>query len=162
MTPGQIIRIVQGCILLGLLGLAYYLGGASERADFADYKTKVMASTARAADLATKAERIARLTEQAHAIALSQVADQYEKDKQDAKAIADRLVADLRAGNVKLHQRWQAAQATAKLSGAVASAAELDAEARDREGSAARIIAAADQCDAQVRGLQEVIRTDRK
>lgn len=162
MTPSQIILTIKACILLGLLGLAYYLGGASARVDLAQYKTKVMASTAKAADLATKAERIARLTEQAHALALSQVADQYERDKQDAQAIADRLVADLRAGNVKLHQRWQAAQATAKLSGAVASAAELDAAQREREGSAVRIIAAADRCDAQVKGLQEVIRADRK
>lgn len=162
MTPSQILLTVKVCILLGLLGLAYYLGGSSARVDLAQYKTKVMASTAKAADLATKAERIARLTEQAHALALSQVADQYEKDKQDAQAIADRLVADLRAGNVRLHQRWQAALATSELSGAVKSASELDAEARDREGSAVRIIAAADRCDAQVEGLQRVIKADRR
>ena len=154
-------QILASLILLAVLAFTYWLGGASARTDLAEYKAKVAEQTAHVADLATKAERIARETEQAHAKALESVAEQYEQDKQDAQATADRLVADLRAGNERLHQRWQASQATARLSGAVASATELDAEARDREESASRAIAAADQCDAQVEGLQAVIEADR-
>lgn len=162
MTPAQILLTVKACILLALLSLAYYLGGASARIDLAQYKTKVMASTAKAADLATKASELARKAEQARAGEIAAIAEQYEQDKQANDRKQADLVADLRAGAQRLHQRWQAALATSELSRAVASAAELDAAQRDREGSAVRIIAAADQCDAQVRGLQEVIRADRK
>lgn len=102
-------------------------------------------------------ERKAREAERKQAEAIAAVADQYAKDMADAQAQADMLVADLRAGNVKLHKRWQAAIATAELSGAVQSAAELDAAARDREESAGRAIAAARAADDQIRGLQGVI-----
>lgn len=162
MTSSQILLTVKACILLALLGLAYYLGGASARVDLAQYKTKVMASTAKAADLATKASELARKEEQAKGAEIAAIAEQYEQDKKTNDRKQADLVASLRAGTERLHQRWQAALATSELSRTVASAAELDAAARDREESASRIIAAADQCDAQVHGLQEVIRADRK
>lgn len=166
MTPSQIKAFVIACVLLVAVlavgGIGYRLGSASGRVELAEYKAKVIASTAKASDLATKAERIARETERAHVAALDAVATQYERDKINAQVAHDRLAADLRAGNVRLHQRWQAAIATGELSSAVKSASELDAEARDREGSAAAIIAAADRCDAQVIGLQNVIMADRK
>ncbi|SDQ42442.1 hypothetical protein [Pseudoxanthomonas sp. CF125] len=162
MTPSQILLTVKACILLALLGLAYYLGGASERADFADYRTKVMASTAKAAELATRASELVRKAEQAHGVAIAAVAEQYEQDKKTNDRKQADLVASLRAGNVRLHQRWQAALATSELSSAVKSASEPDAAARDREESAGRIVRAADEADAQIRGLQEVIRADRR
>lgn len=162
MTPGQILLTIKACILLGLLGLAYYLGGASARVDLAQYKAKTAANTAKVANLATVASELARKAEQAHSDAIAAIAEQYEQDKKTNDRKQADLVANLRAGTERLHQRWQAALATSELSRAVKSASELDAEARDREGSAARIIAAADQCDAQVEGLQRVIRADRK
>ena len=106
-------------------------------------------------------ERAARQREQAGAAKLAEIAAQYEQDKSNAQAEADRIIADLRSGNQRLHQRWQACSATADLSAATAPAGQLDAGADDRAASAARIVAAADNCDAQVRGLQAVIRADR-
>lgn len=104
----------------------------------------------------------ARAKEQAAVKRVAQIADQYEQDKIDAQTAADRLVADLRAGNRRLHDRWQAAIATDSLSDAATAASRADAAQRDREASAARAIAAADQCDAQVAGLQAVVRSDRE
>jgi hypothetical protein len=141
-------------VLSALLGLQTYRLGASKLAQ-AKAETVQVASQ-------RVAEQAARKAEQAHAQALADIAEQYERDKTSAESNHARLVADLRAGIVRLHDRWQAAIATSKLSGTVARAAESDAAARDREESAARIIAAADQCDAQVRGLQEVIVADRR
>lgn len=100
--------------------------------------------------------------ERGKAQALAQIATDYEAEKRAIETAAERTVADLRSGNVRLHQRWQAAIATSELSRAVASAAEPDGSAADRQESAGRIIAAADQCDAQVRGLQQVIEADRR
>jgi len=101
-------------------------------------------------------------TERRKAEALTAIAEQYEQDKVTNESTHDALVANLRAGNERLHQRWQAAIATGDLSRTVASAAESDAAARDREESAARAVRAAADADAQIRGLQEVIRADRK
>ena len=90
------------------------------------------------------------------------IAKDYEEQKDAAAAESDRIIADLRAGNLRLRQLWQAQAATADLSQAVARAAQPDEGARDREESAAAIVRAADECDAQVRGLQQVIEADRR
>ncbi|HHA2497625.1 endopeptidase [Stenotrophomonas maltophilia] len=82
------------------------------------------------------------------------LATKYEKEKADAQTASDRLIADLRAGNQRLHQRWQAAVATADLSAAAAAGSQPDGRADDRIESAGRAIGAAAQCDAQVRALQ--------
>lgn len=162
MTPSQILLTVKACVLLTLLGFAYYLGGASGRVHLAQQKAKAEQVIAAMAKAETALQGKYRQAEQAKAAELAQVADQYEQDKRTNESKHNDLVAGLRAGNVKLHQRWQAALATGELSRTAASAAESDAAAADREGSAARIIAAADQCDAQIRGLQEVVKADRQ
>lgn len=93
-------------------------------------------------------------TERANAAKAAAVAAQYEQDKTDAQAATDRLVADLRAGNQRLHTRWQAAVATGELSAAAAAASVADGGAADRIESAGRAVGAAAACDAQVKGLQ--------
>ncbi len=93
-------------------------------------------------------------TERANTKAANALAARYEKEKSDAQAESDRVVADLRDGQRRLHDRWQAAVHTAALSQTVASASQSDGRADDRYQSAGRIIGAADQCDAQVRALQ--------
>ena len=95
--------------------------------------------------------------ERRHQAALTAIAEKYEQDKRDAEEANRRLLADLRAGNVRLQDRWAGCVAQAGR-----SAAELDAAARDREESAARIVQAARDADAQIRGLQDVIRADRR
>ncbi|MCW2065074.1 UNVERIFIED_ORG: cytoskeletal protein RodZ [Stenotrophomonas maltophilia] len=92
--------------------------------------------------------------ERSSAAAANSLASKYEKEKNDAKKASDRLVADLRAGNQRLHQRWQASVATAELSTAAAASSQPDGRADDRIESAGRAIGAAAQCDAQVRALQ--------
>lgn len=101
-------------------------------------------------------------TERKRADAMKAIAQNYEDEKDAAAAESDRVIADLRAGNLRLRQLWQAQAATADLSQAVARAAQSDEGARDREESAGRIVRAADECDAQVRGLQAVIEADRR
>lgn len=92
--------------------------------------------------------------ERAGAVAANTLAAQYEREKVDAQTASDRVIADLRAGNLRLHQRWQASVATGQLSAAAAAASEPDGAADDRIESAGRAIGAAAQCDAQVRALQ--------
>lgn len=140
------------------------------------YSTKAVACEAAQANERARAEQViaefaraerdavqaARESEQAHAAELATIAEQHEQDKRDAEAAHDRLVADLRAGTVRLHNRWAGCQATAGVSGASRSAAELDAAAADREASASRAIGAAREADDWIKRLQDVIRSDRQ
>jgi len=102
-----------------------------------------------------------RQLEQDLATAQAGVSEAYEKGKKDAEATGAAVAADLRAGNLRLQQRWAGCE-TQRLSDAAALAGELDAAARDREESAGRIVHAAAQCDAQVRGLQELLILERE
>lgn len=105
------------------------------------------------------AQIAARTQEYEAAVASAKVAADYEKAKQDAQAKSDSLIADLRAGTVKLRDRWNACKASVSAIGAAAS--EPDAAAADRAASAERIVRAAADADALIRALQDYIRTER-
>lgn len=114
------------------------------------------------AEAALAAEQAARKVEQDHAKALAAVAEQYEQDKRDAQRKAESVAADLRSGALRLRREWAGCE-TGRLSADAATAArESDADARVREQSAAALIGLGAQCDAHVKGLQEVIRKDRE
>ncbi|MUV13576.1 hypothetical protein [Noviluteimonas gilva] len=87
---------------------------------------------------------------------IARIADIYERDKRAADEAQRKLVADLRAGTVRLQKRWAGC-----VSEAGATAAERDAAARDREESVARVLRAARDADSQIRALQDVVRADR-
>lgn len=153
----MIIRILIG-LLLALLAVVVWQRGSVAIA----HRTADTANAARERAEGERDNAIAELaqaqavitTERVNAAKAAAVAAQYEKDKADAQAASDRLVADLRAGNQRLHTRWQAAIATCALSAAAAAASIADGGAADRIESAGRIVGAAAACDAQVKGLQ--------
>ena len=97
-------------------------------------------------------------TERAHAADLARIAATYEQDKIDAQAAADRVVSDLRAHNLRLQNRWAGCPAVPQ---ATPTAGQPDAAADDRAESAGRIVRAAAECDATVRGLQAIVLADR-
>jgi Bacteriophage Rz lysis protein len=105
-----------------------------------------------------RAEAEARAKEAAQRQALDAIATQYEQDKVNAQAKADRTIADLRAGSVRLRSHWQGCVATSELSGAAATASQLDGGAGLREADIGRVSGIGARCDAHVRGLQAVIR----
>lgn len=153
------ITAVVVLVVLTFIGWSLYSwghgnGAAKVQARWDKERADLMAEYAR--DMADARERERQLTEH-----MAEVAAIYEKDRQDAQAAADAVVADLRAGNIRLHQRWQAAIATRDLSRAAAAPGEPDAAADDRDAAAARIVRAGAVADAQIRGLQAVIRSYR-
>ena len=131
------------CMALGLL-LQYEQGR----------KHKALAELGKAQ---VAAQIAAREAEHRHAQAVAAIADKYEQDKRAADEAQRKLVSDLRAGTVRLQDRWAGC-----VSEAGRTAAELDAARRDREDSAARIIGAGRKADDQIRRLQEVVRSDRQ
>lgn len=151
------IRTLVVAILL-LLGVIVWQRGsvsiahrAADQAASSRDAMEIERDAARAeADAAAKTLK----AERGSAAAANNLASKYEKEKNDAQKASDRLIADLRAGNQRLHQRWQASIATAELSAAAAAASQSDGRADDRIESAGRVVGAAAQSDAQVRGLQ--------
>ena len=159
------LSLILALIIAAMLGL----GGAGAAGY---YKGKVDAE--RVAKLAMdehlvedrEAERaateIANRYKDALATAQNAVSAAYEKGKADAEANAKRVVADLRAGNLVLRERWTSCQASSGLPRPTPDTSEPDARTADRDESAGRIVQAAAQCDAQVRGLQELLLLERK
>lgn len=100
----------------------------------------------------------ARELENAKAAAVIAVTDKYEKEKADAKQTHDAVVADLRAGNLKLRRHWQGYLATSQLSEAAAAAAVTDGSAGLRETGAGNLVRVGATCDARVNAMIGVIR----
>lgn len=112
------------------------------------------------AELATKASEAARAAERKQAVAFDAIANQYEQDKAHADADQARLAADLRAERVRLRPVWRCP--AAGVPGASARAGQPDAAASDRDESAARVVRAAADADAQIRALQAILTAERQ
>lgn len=157
----MITRILIG-LILALCLLAIWqrgsLANAQRTADAAEVARDAAQAELVAANVALGQAHAVIDTERRTAAKANALAAQYEQEKADAQAASDRLVADLRAGNQRLHLRWQAAAATSELSAAAAAASLADGAADDRIQSAGRIVGAAAACDAQVMALQAFAR----
>jgi hypothetical protein len=114
---------------------------------------------AQRATAAAQASEQARQAEAEKADLANQVAIEYERGKQDAQAVADRVADDLRAGALRLRKQWQGCEA--RVPEAATGPGEPDAGAADRAEGARRIVRAAAECDAQVKGLQALVKADR-
>lgn len=126
---------------------------AIERAK-AEQEVRIAHETAQAAKAA--ADRYIQRAEAANA-----AATQYQKALNDANRRADATVADLLAGNLRLRRLWQGCQAVSAPGSAAPGGRVADDSTDDRAASAGRIVRAAAECDAQVRGLQAVVHADR-
>lgn len=161
MNLNLILALIIAAILgLGGAGAAGYHKGTIDAERAAQIAMDKHLAEDRASERA--AEQEANRYKDALATAQNAVSAAYEKGKKDAEVTAKRTVADLRAGNLVLHNRWTACQASLDVPAAPAAPGEPDAGTADRAESAGRIVQAAAQCDAQVRGLQELLLLERK
>ena len=161
MNLSLILALVLAAILgLGGAGAVGYRKGAAN----AELKAQVAMDAHLAADIREEqaAREEAALRKDKLIEAQNAVSAAYEKGKNDAEAAAKRTIADLRAGNLVLRDRWTACKASLGVPAAPPDPSEPDAGTGDREESAGRIVQAAAQCDAQVRGLQELLLLERK
>jgi len=105
-----------------------------------------------------QAEKAARTAEHKLAAANQAAAAQYEKGRQDAQAAGKRVADDLRAGNIRLRQRWQGCV----VPGAAPGAPVADDAASGRADSAGRIVAATHDDAEKIKALQDLLRSERK
>jgi hypothetical protein len=108
-----------------------------------------------------KAIEAARKFELRQSFLLSQIVESYDEGKRDAEAAGKSVTDGLRAGNLKLRKQWQGCEAD-RVSNPSAGAAEPDAAADSRAESVGRITRAVNEAEAQIRGLQDVLRGERK
>ena len=157
--------ILYGVTLLLALSL---LWGGFQWADKQQARTEASEAREALANYKAEAEMAmsryleqARAQEHRHASDMERIAIEHQESLTNAQVKSDRLVADLRSGAIRLQDKWRGCVASTDVPDPLAGTREPDAAQRGREEGAARIIAAADACDAQVAGLQAVIRADR-
>ena len=152
--------ILAAVLLAGGAGAAGYAKGKND----AERVAKIAMDEHLIADREeeTKAKDKALADRDALVAAQNAVSAAYEKGKRDAEQTSKLVVADLRAGNLVLRNRWTACQTSLGVPTTPADPSEPDAGTADRAESAGRIVQAAAQCDAQVRGLQDLLRLERK
>lgn len=106
-----------------------------------------------------KASAAYRAKEAKQAEALAEIGFRYEREKMDALNQKDAVIADLRDGTLKLRQQWRGCPAgvpaPAEGPGSPDDAADL------LYSGAGDIVRVIDTCQSQVKGLQDVVRTDR-
>jgi replicative DNA helicase len=120
---------------------------------------KVLAGLAEAT---RKALEEARAREREHTEAMARIGATHQEELTRVQTEHDGLVRDLRTGIVRLQDRWAGCPAAPGVPAAGTPGPGADAAADDRAASAARIVRAAAECDAQVKGLQSIIRADRQ
>ena len=99
--------------------------------------------------------------ERAKAQALADIGAQHEDDRREAETVPAAVVADLRAGNLKLRREWQGCE-TKRLSDAATATRERDALSASRDSLAGDLVRVGRDADDQLRACQAVILADRK
>jgi len=154
---------LTGYLYLALIALVLALGGwgGCERKRATDALDALRSlQTSVALDRALS-EAEARATEARHRAALEAVAVRYTEELHDAQARADAVVADLRAGNLRLREHWRGCEnAAARVPAATAAGTGADDGAELREAGARDLVRLGAACDAWIRGLQRVIETN--
>jgi hypothetical protein len=162
----------QHYIALAIVAISFALGAwiggkwnaadtHAARQELADARAEWARERERLADEHTQAVVAVLTRERQLAQALADESNRYERKIKNAQTASDRITADLRNSVLQLRQRWAGCE-TRHLSATPPAAGEPDATAADRAGSAARIVRAAAACDAQVKGLQAILRAERK
>lgn len=158
---------IRATVFAGIALLALLLAGVqtwrldSAQDSLAGFALKASEDQAAIAAAQVEASESARLDEQNMARAANAAAAAYEQGKADAEQAAADVVAGLRAGNLRLRDQWQGCKARG-VSSVAGTASEPDAAGDGRAESAGRIVRAADECAAQVTGLQQFILSERQ
>lgn len=137
---------------------AMFGAGWAWRGDRAE--TAVATGEAATGKRALQVEQAARATEHKQAEALADIGAKHEEDRQAAQVVPDAVVADLRAGTLKLRDDLATCH-TGRLSEAAAGAVQRDAKAELRADIAGAIVRVGRDADDQLRACQAVIEADR-
>lgn len=140
-------------------GAGWYVGHAPGAAKAAKAERALALQQRDAAQRVALAEQMAREAEHRHAADMARIGKEHQEALTHAQTAADRLVRDLRAGTVRLQERWRGCSAS--VPGTGSGAGGIDEGAGLQAESVGRIDRAVRECEAQVLGLQDITRADR-
>lgn len=124
---------------------------AVTKAGHAEVLRKLAEATAKAANAARRREaEVNAILAESENIRQEDVANAIENEK--------RIVADLRAGNLRLREQWAGCQSRATVPGDAGPIGGVDAGAELRREAAGRVVRVGDDADAHVTGLQAYAR----
>lgn len=109
--------------------------------------------------LTIAAERKAREREQSQAQEMARIAAELETQRKAGYEARDKVISDLRAGNIRLRQHWQGCPRLPEVGGTPSGG---DADAGLREAGAGDLVRLGAEADAIIRACQAVILSDRK
>lgn len=153
--------LIAACIALLLLMMGWSIDHARLKAARDNARAERDVLIAQSALQRAEFEAHARQVERQQRAAVEAIRNTYQTEMERADEKHTAVIASLRADAVRLRQHWQGCAATAELSRAAETAARVDEDSRLREHGAADLVRLSAECDAQVRGLQAVIRADR-
>ncbi|MBS0200301.1 MAG: lysis protein [Proteobacteria bacterium] len=150
------------CIAVTVLAVAAAFSAAvfQGRAAVSARRADAAISRAKGAEAALHDAQHVIETERESVRVANQVAAQYEQDKINAQARADSLAADLRAGRVRLREPWRTCPTA--VPEAAADPGKPAGEADARTEGAVDLVRDADNADAQIRALQELLKAERQ
>jgi hypothetical protein len=132
--------------------LRYNAGQADVQAKFDAYQAKMVAATQKAKEAALRAEH-------AQAGAIAAAVDQLTKENADALAKRNAVAAGVRAGTVRLQDRWSC---PTRVPTAAAGAVQFDADAALRAAGAGDLVQVGAEADAALKACQAVLKADRE
>jgi hypothetical protein len=140
-------------IAIALAAISFWLGW-----EWRDRSADLSASLGGTKQAAAAVEQVqgARAVEHDQADAMAVIGAKHEEDRAAAPAVADSVVADVRAGDLRLRDGWAGCE-TQRLSDAAAAAIERDAAAERRADFAGAVVRAGRDSDDQLRSCQAVI-----
>lgn len=154
-------KALAGLLLLIAVASGSFYAGHHTEANAMQAKVAAMQRDEAQALAAFQAKALADHQAQEQKYAQAQAT--YEQEKSDAKAAADRNLADLRAGTLRLRHEWSCTpQLAAAVSKAAASGSSPDAAAELRYKDASDLVRLADDADSEIRALQAIVRADQR
>ncbi|GHH56103.1 lysis system i-spanin subunit Rz [[Pseudomonas] boreopolis] len=148
-------RIVAAVVAFALWSAGMFASGwawRGDRAEGEEAKRHIAVAEAESA----KVQQV-RQVEHQQAEAMAEIGAKHEEDRQAAAAVPDAVVAELRAGTLRLRNDLATCN-TARLSEAAASASQRDEGAQLRAEIAGSVVRIGRDADDQLRACQAVVR----
>jgi len=150
----QLTNLAISALLCIAFLMGWSLNGLRASRDLADLNARHNRALADALEKARAIEH--QLTAE-----LANIGEHHAQQQHAAPAVEAGILADLRAGTLRLRREWQRCE-TDRVSDLAAATAERDAAAADRDALAAAIVRAGRDADQQLSACQAVIRAYRE
>jgi len=150
----RLTTLALAALLMTAFLTGWGLNGLRARGDLAELNARHTRALSDALENARTIEH--RLT-----AVLAKIGEHHAEQQHAAAAVEAGILADLRAGTVRLRREWDRCE-TARVSGVAAATAERDAAAAERDALAAAVVRVGYDADAQLTACQAVIRAYRE